>query len=113
MLRIPHCLDNRVTDGGKVVSLTHPPHFTPQKHFHKTVSLETTFVEVVLGFVFEIYFTISCVLTNEEAFNVLMLTVKWHGIKHVIIIMSAKYYSIQIHQFLSKFELIRILSSGV
>jgi hypothetical protein len=24
MLRIPHCLDNRLTDGGKVVSLTHP-----------------------------------------------------------------------------------------
>jgi hypothetical protein len=28
MLRIPHCLDNRLTDGGKVVSPTHPPHFT-------------------------------------------------------------------------------------
>jgi hypothetical protein len=25
MLRIPHCLDNRLTDGGKVVSLTHRP----------------------------------------------------------------------------------------
>jgi hypothetical protein len=24
MLRIPHCLDNRLTDGSKVVSLTHP-----------------------------------------------------------------------------------------
>jgi hypothetical protein len=23
MLRIPHCLDNRLTDGGKVVSPTH------------------------------------------------------------------------------------------
>jgi hypothetical protein len=32
MLRIPHCLDNRLTDGGKVVSPTHPPHLTPQKH---------------------------------------------------------------------------------
>jgi hypothetical protein len=25
MLRIPHCLDNRLTDGGKVVSSTHQP----------------------------------------------------------------------------------------
>jgi hypothetical protein len=34
MLRIPHCLGNRLTDGGKYVSLTHPPHFTPQKHYY-------------------------------------------------------------------------------
>jgi hypothetical protein len=33
MLRIPHCLDNRLTDGGKVVSPMHPPHFTPQKRY--------------------------------------------------------------------------------
>jgi hypothetical protein len=32
MLRIPHVLDNRLTDGGKIVSLTHRPLFTPQKH---------------------------------------------------------------------------------
>jgi hypothetical protein len=38
MLRIPHCLDNRLTDGGKVVSSTHPPHFTPQKHYYFYVS---------------------------------------------------------------------------
>jgi hypothetical protein len=30
MLRIPHCLDNRLTDDGNVVSPTHRPHFTPQ-----------------------------------------------------------------------------------
>jgi hypothetical protein len=30
MLRIPHCLDNRLTDGGKVVSPTHRPSFTPE-----------------------------------------------------------------------------------
>jgi hypothetical protein len=30
MLRIPHCLDNRLTDGGKVISPTHPPQFTTQ-----------------------------------------------------------------------------------
>jgi hypothetical protein len=29
MLRIPHCLDNRLTDGGKAVSLTHRPIFNP------------------------------------------------------------------------------------
>jgi hypothetical protein len=33
MLRIPHCLDNRLTDGGNVVSPTHWPHSTPQEHF--------------------------------------------------------------------------------
>jgi hypothetical protein len=38
MLRIPHCLDNRFTDGGKVVSPTHPPQFTPQKHYYFYVS---------------------------------------------------------------------------
>jgi hypothetical protein len=38
MLRIPHCLDNRLTDGGKVVSPKHPPHFTPQKHYYFYVS---------------------------------------------------------------------------
>jgi hypothetical protein len=32
MFRIPHCLDNRLRDGGKVVSPTHWPRFTPQKH---------------------------------------------------------------------------------
>jgi hypothetical protein len=34
MLRIPHCLDNRLIDGGEVVSLT------PQKHFSATVLLK-------------------------------------------------------------------------
>jgi hypothetical protein len=38
MLRIPHCLDNRLIDGGKVVSLTHQPHFTPQKYYYFNVS---------------------------------------------------------------------------
>jgi hypothetical protein len=38
MLRIPHYLDNRLTDGGKVVSPTYPPHFTPQKHYYFYVS---------------------------------------------------------------------------
>jgi hypothetical protein len=38
MLRISHCLDNRLTDFGEVVSATHPPHFTPQKHYYFSVS---------------------------------------------------------------------------
>jgi hypothetical protein len=38
MLRIPHYLDNRLTDGGKVVSPMHPPHFTLQEHYHFHVS---------------------------------------------------------------------------
>jgi hypothetical protein len=33
MLRIPYCLDNRLTDGGKVVSPTQRPRSTPQKHY--------------------------------------------------------------------------------
>jgi hypothetical protein len=34
MLRIPHCLDNRLTDDDKFVSPTYPPHFTPEKHYY-------------------------------------------------------------------------------
>jgi hypothetical protein len=30
MLRIPHCLDNRLTDGSKIGSLTRQPRSTPQ-----------------------------------------------------------------------------------
>jgi hypothetical protein len=33
MLSNPHCLDSRFIEGDKVVSLTHRPHFTPQKHY--------------------------------------------------------------------------------
>jgi hypothetical protein len=32
MLRIPHCLDNRLTDGGKLASPKHRPRSTPHKH---------------------------------------------------------------------------------
>jgi hypothetical protein len=38
MLRIPHCLDNRLIDGSKVVSPTHQLYFTPQKHYYFNVS---------------------------------------------------------------------------
>jgi hypothetical protein len=33
MSRTPHCLDSRLTDGGKVVSPTHRPRFTPHKAY--------------------------------------------------------------------------------
>jgi hypothetical protein len=33
MLRITHCLDNRLTDGGKIVSSTHRPRSTSQKYY--------------------------------------------------------------------------------
>jgi hypothetical protein len=33
MLRISHCLDSRLTDGGEVVSLTHRPLSTPQRQY--------------------------------------------------------------------------------
>jgi hypothetical protein len=33
ILRIPHCLDSRLTDGDKFVRLTHQPPSTPQKQY--------------------------------------------------------------------------------
>jgi hypothetical protein len=33
MLRISHCLDNQLTDGGEVVSPTHRPRSIPHKHY--------------------------------------------------------------------------------
>jgi hypothetical protein len=33
MLGIPHCLDIQLTDDDKIVSHTHRPHSTPQKHY--------------------------------------------------------------------------------
>jgi hypothetical protein len=38
-VKIPRRLNNRLRDGGKVVSPTHQPHFTPQKHYYFYVSL--------------------------------------------------------------------------
>jgi hypothetical protein len=38
MLTIPHCLENRLIDGDKVVSPTHPLQFTPYKHYYFNVS---------------------------------------------------------------------------
>jgi hypothetical protein len=39
MLRIPHCLDNQLTDGGSVVSPTHRLHITPWKHYYFSASV--------------------------------------------------------------------------
>jgi hypothetical protein len=39
--RLPHYLDNRLTDGGTVVSLTHRPPFTPQEDSWYSFLLET------------------------------------------------------------------------
>jgi hypothetical protein len=33
MLRIPHCIDSRLTIGGEVVNPTHRPRSTLQKHY--------------------------------------------------------------------------------
>jgi hypothetical protein len=44
MLRIPHCLDSRLTDGGTVVSPAHRPHFTPHKHFWYSFMLEAEWI---------------------------------------------------------------------
>jgi hypothetical protein len=39
MLTIPHYLDNRLTDGDKVVSSTHRPRSTPQIHYFSVLVL--------------------------------------------------------------------------
>jgi hypothetical protein len=39
-LRVPHYLDNRLADGGKVVSLTRRPPFTPQEESRYSFLLE-------------------------------------------------------------------------
>jgi hypothetical protein len=39
MLNIPQCLDNRLTDGGEVLSLRRPPRSTCQEHFLVLISL--------------------------------------------------------------------------
>jgi hypothetical protein len=38
MLKIPHCLDNRLRDCAKVVNPTHQQNFTPNKHYYFCVS---------------------------------------------------------------------------
>jgi hypothetical protein len=40
MLRIPHFLENRLTDGGEVVSPTNWPSYTPQEDFWYSFLLE-------------------------------------------------------------------------
>jgi hypothetical protein len=38
MLKIPHCVDNRLADGGKIVSPTHWSRSTTQKHYFSAFS---------------------------------------------------------------------------
>jgi hypothetical protein len=40
MLKLPHFLDNRLTDGGKVVNVTRRPPFTTQENFWYSLLLE-------------------------------------------------------------------------
>jgi hypothetical protein len=40
MAKIPHFIDNRLTDGGKVVSLTRRSHVTSQEHSRYSFLLE-------------------------------------------------------------------------
>jgi hypothetical protein len=40
MSRMPHLLDNRLTDGGEVVSIMRWPRPTPQKHFLVLISVQ-------------------------------------------------------------------------
>jgi hypothetical protein len=39
MLRIRHCSDNLLVDGGKDVSPSYRPSFTPQKHYFSVSTL--------------------------------------------------------------------------
>jgi hypothetical protein len=43
MLKISHWLDNRLSDGGEIVSLTHQLHSTPQKYFLALISVTSCF----------------------------------------------------------------------
>jgi hypothetical protein len=43
MLRITHCLHNRLTDGGNVVSLTHRQRIIPDKHYFSAPDMQTNF----------------------------------------------------------------------
>jgi hypothetical protein len=39
-LRVPHFLDNQLKDGGKIVSLTRRPLFTPQENYLKNKEIK-------------------------------------------------------------------------
>jgi hypothetical protein len=53
MLKIPHCLDNRLTDGGKVVSPMHQPRSNSQKHFSAFATRQATSGSIKLGEIVE------------------------------------------------------------
>jgi hypothetical protein len=45
MFRIPHCLDNQLTDGGIVVGPTHWSRSNPQKQFFSASGTHLSFLE--------------------------------------------------------------------
>jgi hypothetical protein len=61
MLRIPHCLDNRLTDGGQVVSPTHPPHLIKSNELEILIPGPVQILEVtqILLRIFLVFFSIS------------------------------------------------------
>jgi hypothetical protein len=62
MLRIPHCLDNQLIDGGKVVSPTHPPHFTSQEHYYFNASGTHFCLEVKVAAMVVVVFVVVAVV---------------------------------------------------
>jgi hypothetical protein len=59
MLRIPHCLDNQLTDDSKDVIPMHRPHFTPQKHY---------FSVSVIKIIVQVHFYCSPTVTSNLTF---------------------------------------------
>jgi hypothetical protein len=51
MLRTPYCQDNRLTDGGKVVSPKHRPRSLPQEHYLLLVLIFVTTLSKSQGLV--------------------------------------------------------------
>jgi hypothetical protein len=43
VLRIPHCLDNWLSDGGEVVSLTHRPRFSPSGNYFSVPNIHVCY----------------------------------------------------------------------
>jgi hypothetical protein len=72
MLRIPHCLDTLLIDAGKVVSLTHPQHFTPHKHYFNVI------LDKKLAYKIHYAFTQSKLLTEASVPYLKHILYLWH-----------------------------------
>jgi hypothetical protein len=79
MLRIPHCLDNRLRDGGKVVS---PTHQSPKIYNFMILVLYLQYYWVTSN---RLVFAIVNSTSNEEYFKVIVIAV----IIIIIIIISS------------------------